>query len=307
MKLLIAYDGSEHAQAAVRDLRRSGLPSQGTALVTTIGELPVSPVGAPSLDPTIARRAGTVLAQTHTETALSLSHAEELAKEGATLVAKTCPGWDVTTQVRLGKPGELIIDTADAWGADLIVIGAQGRSALGRLLLGSVSQHVATRSARSVLVARHVVEHGDNPVRIIVGIDGSPASHGAVEAVAKRDWRENTEVRVVAIAGTQRPTMVAKRVPTAAAWIDESNRSQRDTARAMLEQSTGALAAAGLRVSEHFAEGGVQWILNKQAAEFDAECIFVSGGSFSGDLPSGTADAISALVTSAPCSVEIIR
>jgi nucleotide-binding universal stress UspA family protein len=307
MKLLVAYDGSEHAKAAVRDLRRAGIPRESTVLVTTVGDLPVSAVGSPSLDPTIARRPGALLAQTQSDALLSLSDAEQVAKEGAVLVADVCNGSAVTTHVRLGKPADVIIDSADAFGADLIVVGAHGRSALGRLLLGSVSQHVATKSTRSVLVARRVVERGANPVRIIVGIDGSPASHAAVEAVAKRDWSENTEVRLVAIAGTQRANSVAKRVPTAAAWIDESNRSQRDTARAVLEHSMGALAAVGLRVSEHFAEGGVQWILNEHAAEFDADCIFVSGGSFSGDLPLGTADAINALVTSAPCSVEIVR
>lgn len=307
MKLLIAYDGSDHAKAAVRDLRRSGIPNNATVLVTTVGEPSVPAVGTPSMDPSIARRAGTLVAQTQSEALLSLSNAEELAKQGALLVADISPSCDVTTHVRLGQPSEVIIDTANAWGADLIVVGAQGRSALGRLLIGSVSQQVATQSARSVLVARHVVDRGDNPVRIIVGIDGSPASHVAVEAVAKRTWPANTELRVVAIAGTHRPTAVAKRVPTAAAWIDESNQSQRDTAKKALEHSIRALASAGLKASEHFAEGGVQRILNGHAEEFDADCIFVSGRNFSGELPSSTADAVNALVTSAPCSVEIVR
>lgn len=307
MKLLIAYDGSEHAKAAIRDLRRSGMPSHGTALVTTVGEAAVSPVGAPSLDPTAARRSDVFLTHTQTETALAVSEAEKLAQEGAALVSDTLSGWDVTTHVRLGRPAEIIIDNANAWGADLIVVGAQGRSALGRLLMGSVSQHVATKSERSVLVARHVVDRGDTPVRIILGIDGSPAAHAAVEAVKNRTWSDNTEVRVVAIAGTHRPNAAAKRVPTAAAWIDESNQSQRDTARAALEQSIRTLASAPLRVSEHFAEGGVQQILNDQATKYDADCIFVAGQSFSGDLPRGTAEAINALVTTAPCSVEIVR
>lgn len=307
MKLLIAYDGSEHARAAIRDLRRSGLPRQATALVTTVGE-PVAPaVGTPSLDPSIARRPGAILTQARTDTALSLSHAEELAQEGAALVADLFAGWDVTTHVRLGHPAEVIIDNANAWSADLIVVGAHGRSALGRLVLGSVSQSVATKSERSVLVARHVVDRGDNPVRIIIGIDGSPASPAAVEAVRTRTWSDTTEVRVIAIAGTHRPNAAAKRVPTAAAWIDESNQSQRDTARAALAHSIPILASARLRVSGQFAEGGVQRILNDHAREFDADCIFVAGHSFSGDLPQGTAEAINGLVTSAPCSVEIVR
>ncbi len=307
MKLLIAYDGSAHAQAAIRDLRRSGIPRPSMALVTTVGEPSESAVGPPSLDPSITRRAGTLLAQTQSEALLSLSQAEELAKEGASRLAGICPSCDVTTHVQLGKPSDVIIDTANAWGADLIVVGARGRSALGRLLIGSVSQHVATKSARSVLVARHVVERGDDPVRIIVGIYGSPASHAAVEAVAKRTWSDNTELRVVAIADTHRPTAAAKRVPTAAAWIGESNQLQRDVAKAALEHAMKVLASARLRASERLVEGGVQRILNRHAEEFDADCIFVSGGSLTGDPPLGTTEVVNALVTSAPCSVEIVR
>jgi len=202
---------------------------------------------------------------------------------------------------------EVIIDTANAWGADLIVVGAQGRSALGRLLMGSVSQAVATKSERSVLVTRHVVHRGNNPVRIIIGIDGSPDSIAAVETIAKRSWRHDTEVRVVAVAGTYRSTSVARRVPTAAAWIDERSQSERDTAKAALEHSMRVMSSTGLRTSEHFAEGGLQRILNDHATKFDADCLFVSGRSFGGDLPTGTADAIGALVTSTPCSVEIVR
>ena len=277
MKLLIAYDGSDYAKAAIRDLRRSGMPSHATALVTTVGKPPASSVGTPSLDPSIARRTDTVVAQSRQESDLSLTQAEESAKEGMALITGLFPEWDVTTHVRLGKPAEVIIDSADAWSADLIAVGAQGRSALGRLLIGSVSQHVAAKSPRSVLVARRVIDRGDNPVRLVMGIDGSSSSQAAVEAVATRNWSEGTEVHVVAVAATHRPNAAAKRVPTAAAWIDESNQDQRDTARAAMAHAVRLLAEKGLQVSDHFVEGTAQRVLNDHAAKYDADCIFVGG------------------------------
>jgi nucleotide-binding universal stress UspA family protein len=307
MKLLIAYDGSDYAKAAIRDLRRSGIPDDATALVTTVGEPAAITVGTPSLDPSIARRTDAALTQGRQDSAVSLSQAEELAQEGIALIAGLFAGWNVTTHVRLGKPAEVIIDSADAWSADLTVVGAQGRSALGRLLIGSVSQHVATKSPRSVLVARRVIDRGDNPVRLVMGIDGS-SSQAAVEAVAARNWSDGTEVHVVAVAGTHRSNAAAKRVPTAAAWIDESNQEQRDTARAAMEHAVRLLAEKGLRVSDHFVEGTAQRILNDHAAKYDADCIFVGGQAFSGVLPNpGPAHVINALATSAPCSVEIVR
>jgi len=75
---------------------------------------------------------------------------------------------------------------ADDWRADLIVVGSHGRSALTRLVLGRVSQQVATESRCSVRVARHVTARGHTPMRIVIGVDGSRGAEAAVDAVALR-------------------------------------------------------------------------------------------------------------------------
>ncbi|MGB7415485.1 MAG: universal stress protein [Thermosynechococcaceae cyanobacterium] len=53
-----------------------------------------------------------------------------------------------------GSPGRTICDLAANWGADLILIGCRGRSGLGQLLLGSVSNYVMHHAPCSVLVAK---------------------------------------------------------------------------------------------------------------------------------------------------------
>lgn len=45
-----------------------------------------------------------------------------------------------------------IIKQAEEWGADLIVVGTHGRGGLYHLLLGSVAEHVARKSACPVLI-----------------------------------------------------------------------------------------------------------------------------------------------------------
>ena len=54
----------------------------------------------------------------------------------------------------IGHPAEQIIYRADAYGADLIVVGDRGRSKFARLVLGSVSKHVVEHADRPVLVVR---------------------------------------------------------------------------------------------------------------------------------------------------------
>jgi nucleotide-binding universal stress UspA family protein len=45
-----------------------------------------------------------------------------------------------------------IINQAESWGADLIVIGTYGRTGLYHFLMGSVAEHVARKSACPVLI-----------------------------------------------------------------------------------------------------------------------------------------------------------
>jgi nucleotide-binding universal stress UspA family protein len=53
-----------------------------------------------------------------------------------------------------GDPGGSIAAAAEAEGADLVVVGTRGRSAAGRMLLGSVSDHVVRHASCPVLVVR---------------------------------------------------------------------------------------------------------------------------------------------------------
>jgi nucleotide-binding universal stress UspA family protein len=63
-------------------------------------------------------------------------------------------GINVRILVWTGDPGESIVAAAEAEAADLIVVGTHGRGTIGRLLLGSVSEHVVRNAPCPVLVAR---------------------------------------------------------------------------------------------------------------------------------------------------------
>jgi nucleotide-binding universal stress UspA family protein len=80
-----------------------------------------------------------------------LAHAhDELARTAAALPRK-----GVTAVIEAGDPADVICRTAERLGADVIVVGSHGRTGLGRLLLGSVSEHVVRHAPCPVLVVRH--------------------------------------------------------------------------------------------------------------------------------------------------------
>ena len=84
---------------------------------------------------------------------------KESAQEAKALVAKTAnalrsAGINVTTDIVQGDPKTLIIENAEAWGANLIVLGSHGRRGLKRFLLGSVSETVMRHAHCSVEIIR---------------------------------------------------------------------------------------------------------------------------------------------------------
>jgi len=61
-------------------------------------------------------------------------------------------GFNVTTCVEFGTPSNVIIKKVLEYKADIIVMGAQGRSAVGSFFLGSTALNVLQRSSIPVLV-----------------------------------------------------------------------------------------------------------------------------------------------------------
>jgi nucleotide-binding universal stress UspA family protein len=59
-------------------------------------------------------------------------------------------GLTVTTAITEGAPKRVLVDEANAWGAECVFVGARGLRRVERFLLGSVSTAVATRAQCSV-------------------------------------------------------------------------------------------------------------------------------------------------------------
>ncbi len=312
MKVLIAYDGSSYADAALDDLRRAGLPREVEALVVTVGDVPMTP--PPSRYETYmlaltSQRATSVLAPVREQVSQALGEAQGLAAEASRRVWSCFPDWKVRAEALVGTPSRELIQKADQWEADLIVVGSQGRSALGRLFLGSVSKKVATEARCSVRVARRGVEKGDDaPPRIIIGVDGSPEAERAIRAVGGRAWPDETEVRIITVDDGVSPTRVAGIVPIAAAMITGCNEEVAVKARTMVEWAAEELRAIGLEVSVAIEEGDPRRILVEEARKWGADCIFVGPRRFNSAFEWVRLGSVStALVTNAPCSVEVVR
>ncbi len=63
-------------------------------------------------------------------------------------------GIEVSFLIWTGDPGDQIVEAAEAERVDMVLVGSHGRGAVGRLFLGSVSEHVVRNAPCPVLVVR---------------------------------------------------------------------------------------------------------------------------------------------------------
>lgn len=312
MRILIGYDGSESADAALADLRRAGLPRDVAALIVSVGEVVTPP---PSIGDEVVGRPMTsrivteALAQAAAGAAAALQETQEFAARAGERVRSYFPYWEVQTEGLAGWPSSELIGKADEWKPDLIVVGSQGRSALGRFILGSVSKKVVTDSQHSVRVARGVVEKEDSsPPRVMIGVDGSPEAEQAVREVGMRVWPAGTQVRIIAVDDGKNPARLSRVLPTAAAMIRSSNDEAIAASCMMAEWAERELRAIGLQVSVAMEKGDPQQVLVEEARKWDADSIFVGARKFDGTFERFSLGSVStAVVTKAHCSVEVVR
>jgi nucleotide-binding universal stress UspA family protein len=81
-------------------------------------------------------------------------HAEKVVRWQLGPIAGAITDVPVEVDVGSGAPGPAIVAAAVAHQADLIVMGTQGRSALSRILLGSVAEYVLRHAPCPVLTVK---------------------------------------------------------------------------------------------------------------------------------------------------------
>lgn len=146
MKILLAIDGSAYSKNAIEEVVSRPWPSQSEVKVITAFETPivvgVEPWGV---------------------TPSYFDELEKAVREGAKRVIDTAlqklksiedSTLNISGEAIEGSPKQVIVEMAQHWGADLIIMGSRGLGAWNRLLLGSVSSAVVHHAPCSVEIVR---------------------------------------------------------------------------------------------------------------------------------------------------------
>lgn len=309
MRVLIAYDGSKSAEAAIDDLVVAGLPSTGSAMVVSVAEVWLPP--ADSIDDTSEESSAYIesIIREHREKGeRMLASASILAKHAATRVQAALRDWNVTSEATFGSPAWAILEAAESFNADLVIVGAQGHSVVSSFLLGSTSQTVLTEAKCSVRVARGKNELEPGLGRILIGFDGSKGASAAVAAVASRTWMRGTEVRLLTATEPSTPSSIGRFVTPIRKAFAETETIDEKWIAELADIALAKLRNKRVDAQLHLCPGNPKDVLVHEAQVWGADAIFVGANAMGGRLArmllGSTASAVAAR---AHCSVEVVR
>jgi len=146
MKILLAIDGSSFSDAAVNGIATRPWPAGSEVRIISVVEPPLLPTVETWVPPDNYIEA---LEQAGEDQAQSI-----VSKAADRVISEQRDKVRVATEIVKGYPKHAIVDAAEAWEADLIVVGSHGYRGLTRLWLGSVSQAVASHAKCSVEIVR---------------------------------------------------------------------------------------------------------------------------------------------------------
>lgn len=149
MKILLVTDGSNFSKTAIDVCQKIVVHPENTSFKI------ISAVEFPTMLPSDPFIGASADYYDQIEQA-GQNQAKEFVTQAAEQIRSLFSGvsLDLTTEVLDGSPQRVIVEKAENWNADLIVIGSHGRGFWSRTLLGSISSSVVHHAPCSVLVVR---------------------------------------------------------------------------------------------------------------------------------------------------------
>jgi nucleotide-binding universal stress UspA family protein len=285
MKILLATDGSTHAQAAVQ--MAQALPFPREEAITVLSVAYVEKPYMMDAHPRWLVDVRGLYEEAKEDEMKAAQHRVEVAAEQL-----RSGGWQVKEIVRFGHPAEQVLEVVVEVGADLLIVGSRGLSTFKGWLLGSVSQALVHAAPCSVLIVRAAPDEATpKSLRILFATDGSEDAAAAIGALQKFRFNEPGDLAVL--------TVTLGRVPITHEDIEAARKLVSDTAE-QLHSSFG-------KVITMRREGSPADQIIEAAQEWNANLIVVGHRGLSGIASLFMGSVAHKVATYAPCSVLVVK
>ncbi len=305
MKVLVAVDGSPCSLAAVDEAAIMPWPAGSEVKFISAIEMPTPVVigTMPMPDNYYIEWEKALEDQATANTTNAIARFYETGGAGIEAATKTVKG----------DPKVAIVEEAEAWGADLIIVGTHGYNAFERFWLGSVSRSVASHAHCSVEIVRQPKTTGKPlQMKVLLAVDGSACGEKALEEIAERPWPAGTEVYVLcAIHLPMTPTPETWALPnTYYAQVEKIGREHADEVVAKAIDrlvKSNSDREVPLTLIKQAVIGHAEETIIGTAKEWGADLIVLGSHGYSGFRKFLLGSVSQAVASHAPCSVEIVR
>lgn len=297
MKILLATDGSETAEAAVDFLARFPFPKQSEVTMLTV-------IREDIFEEKDVEGLSEELRQALKETQ------ESVREEGEQLIAGEVDrlrkaGWAGSTEVRFGHPAHEIVRAAADLKVDLLVVGSHGLKGMRRFLLGSVSHNVLHYAPCSVLIVKTPAApvEGEKTWRVLLAYDNSEPAKKAVELCASLPIDEKVAVNALSVLPLVKLYRQDIRQRLSSFW-----HQKKKAAQAALEWVTKEVRWTTPNVSAEIRESSdvAQEILD-DAARYNSDLIILGDKGKSAIEKFLVGTVTNRVARHAPCSVWVVR
>jgi nucleotide-binding universal stress UspA family protein len=287
MKIILAVDGSEHAQAAVDFILNLPLPRYSNISAMAVAKAPDSP--------------------NHYALAQVLENVCEQLKPS---------GLEATSKLAFGHPAQEIIRFADEIKPNLIIMGAKGLRATLGILLGGVAQQVVEHANWPVLVIRPPYHKF---AQILLILDGSPCSQNALAYMVQFPMPIDIQLSIMHVLpppATEQEIITATWAagvdaiairPTIREELERAQQEEEDSSKALLAQAVEKCREKYPRISAVVRRGDAASEILKYSTEHPVDLI-VAGSRGLSAISGWLLGSVSRkIVHYANCSVLIVK
>jgi nucleotide-binding universal stress UspA family protein/CBS domain containing-hemolysin-like protein len=278
-RILVAYDGSEGAQAALR-------------LGIGLAKNPGTEIYSISVEEHLPRYAATISEVEGAREQID-EHFRALTKQARDMAALA--GVELETAVRQGHELQSILDFARTRRSDLLVLGSHGHSRVFERIIGSTSLSLVRLASCSVLLVRSEKRSDglSDITRILVGLDGSPLGRLAF----------HTALDFAILCGASVVGATIREV-SPLARLDEAGTGYIMQLKAAAEEQA---RAAGITFEHVTRNGHAAQALREIARDVGADLMFVGATGLEHPWSSTIGGTASSIASEAGCSVLVVR
>jgi nucleotide-binding universal stress UspA family protein len=300
-KILLATDGSDEAASAARAAAELSEQTGSDVHVCYVLPTEAEVVGRHFYSEEIRE---SVIEQAERDARSFLEEqAQRVSSEG---------GKVAETHLRVGRPDKEILRLAGVLEAGTIVIGSRGLGAVGRALMGSVSDSVVRHAHCPVMVVRG--EPVVFPTKVLLATDGSREAELAARTAADVAQKTDSELHMVHVFGIAPvgppvyPEATDLQSVEYEAEAEERQRISEQRAREVLEAEVEkARSAGGMVAQAHLIEGRVAPEIVALAEEIGAGLIVMGSRGRGGIRRALLGNVSESVVRHAHCPVFVVR